>query len=118
MKAQRFTNWFYVIYLILFTFILAKAAFGSDALHVPILVKYHQESHAVAGALTGLGVDYVLEHSTRMNRPLRFVVSVASALALGAVKEYCIDKHPNNKEIGPWGLGAAAALTISFSVRF
>ena len=82
-------------------------------MHVPLLMRYNYESHAVAGALVGLGSDYLMDgHFSQITR---LTVSVGAALLLGAVKEYLLDKHPNNREIAPWGLGAAASLSFKYS---
>lgn len=81
-------------------------------MHVPALVEYSYESHAAAGALVALAVDGVLEGHT--SKGMRLLVAVGSALALGAAKEYLLDLHPHNREIGPWGVGAAAALSLRF----
>lgn len=95
---------------------LGSVVQASDALHVPLLVKYHQESHAVAGALVGLGTEAVFHN--RLGFWPRLAIGVGTALAVGTFKEYVIDKHPRNKEIGPWGVGAAAAVTLSYTFRW
>lgn len=90
---------------------------ASDAMHVPILCKHWRESHAVAGALVGLGVTSFLEHQTSIGPVGRTLVGIGSALVLGYAKEALIDKHARYKEVTPWGIGAAAAC-ISFEFRW
>lgn len=85
----------------------------SDLMHIPLAVRYNYESHAVAGALTALAVDGLLEGRTSKGK--RLCIAVASALALGSAKEYLLDQHPHNREISPWGIGAAAALSVRFA---
>jgi hypothetical protein len=80
-------------------------------MHVPLLVKYHQLAHTVAGMLVGVVCLLVFGIGW-----LALVVSVPVALALGTVKEYRVDEHPRNKEIGPWGIGAGIACLVPIVV--
>ncbi len=91
--------------------------------NVPLLVTYHQPAHAVAGALLGVGTDFAIRRflpmRSREGKVVRVVTAVGVALVAGTVKEYLIDRHPRDKEIGPWGVGAgAAALACEFTWRF
>lgn len=101
--------------LIILSFAFLSPLRAADAMHVPLLVKYHQESHFTAGFLTGMGTDYLLTKCGVENKPIRFASSVGFALGLGTAKEYLIDKHPRNKEIGPWGIGAAVGVSIRWA---
>jgi hypothetical protein len=79
---------------------------ASDFLHVPLACKYPQESHAIAGALVSAAVNYALPEDTRFVP--RLVASTAAALAVGTLKETCVDKHARWNEVPAWGIGAAA----------
>lgn len=101
--------------LILIAFGCSLAHASDDFMHIPLLVKYHQESHAAAGALVGLGLNEYLKDNMPTLKPIpRFVVCVATCLVLGYGKEHVADHHARNKEIPPWGWGCAAALTIRY----
>lgn len=115
----KVTLLFYFIYLaciLLSHLAIEGKVHGSDDFNVPLLVKHHQESHFMAGAVVGLGMDAYLREVSPHLKPLpRFLISVATALTIGTFKEHVMDHTPRNKEIGPWGLGAAAALSIRFT---
>jgi hypothetical protein len=96
----------------------ASSLCASDALHIPLLVKHHQESHAVAGALVGLGMDWYLKEVTPLRPIPRAAIAIGTALLVGTFKEHVMDRHPRNKEIGPWGVGAAAALALEYTIRW
>lgn len=87
--------------------------------NVPFLVEHHQQAHAAAGALIGLGTEAAMRQFLPMKSRSGHVVRVVSAIGLaiiaGAIKEHGLDLHARDKEIGPWGIGAgAAALTCEF----
>lgn len=84
-----------------------------DWMHVPVLVAYNYESHGGAGAIVGLAVNEVLPK--RMPKIARLGIATLTAVAIGTGKEYVLDQKARPREIWPWGVGAAAALSFRFS---
>lgn len=87
----------------------------SDIMHVPLLCKYNQESHAVAGALTAVAVSEIGGPDLKLFP--RLCVSVAAALVIGTGKEYLIDRNPRPSEIPAWAAGAAV-VAFAYEVRW
>ncbi len=87
----------------------------SDAMHVPLLVKYSDASHAAAGAIVGVAVEQIMRAETPASRIERLVSAAIAALAVGTAKEYLLDRHAHDREIPPWGVGACAALSFRYS---
>lgn len=85
---------------------LCSLATASDLLHVPLLCKYPQASHAAAGAIVGAIMNNVAD-SYDMRFIPRLVTSTVVALAVGTFKEACVDHRARWSEVPSWGAGAA-----------
>lgn len=82
-------------------------------MHIPVLVKYNYESHALAGAIIGIIVALGIGH--HLPRIAILGIAGGAALIFGAAKEYVLDINARPREISPWGLGAAAAVAVRFA---
>ncbi len=89
---------------------------ASDIMHVPLLCKHWEASHAAAGAIVGAVANSIADSYGARFVP-RLVGATVAALAAGTFKEYMIDHHARPREIPAWGAGAVV-VSLAWSITW